>query len=114
MQVLVGEPSVPDTVQILRGLKERYASHHGVNISDRALVMAAELADRYITNRFLPGGWLGSHAVHATHGGGAGCLLWAGRQLWRACMKPSPQVGSWNDFHALLDTLLNQKTSGNC
>jgi hypothetical protein len=55
LQVLVGEPSVPDTVQILRGLKERYASHHGVNIADRALVVAAELADRYITNRFLPG-----------------------------------------------------------
>ena len=43
-QVLVGEPSVPDTVQILRGLKERYASHHGVQIADRALVVAAELA----------------------------------------------------------------------
>ncbi|KAI3436547.1 hypothetical protein D9Q98_005963 [Chlorella vulgaris] len=53
-QVLVGEPSVPDTVQILRGLKERYSSHHGVQISDRALVVAAELADRYITSRFLP------------------------------------------------------------
>ena len=53
-QVLVGEPSVSDTIQILRGLKERYASHHGVQISDRALVVAAELADRYITNRFLP------------------------------------------------------------
>lgn len=45
-QVLVGEPSVPDTVQILRGLKERYAGHHGVQIADRALVVAAELADR--------------------------------------------------------------------
>ena len=53
--MLVGEPSVPDTVQILRGLKERYASHHGVQIADRALVVAAELADRYITQRFLPG-----------------------------------------------------------
>ena len=53
-QILVGEPSVQDTVQILRGLKERYASYHGVQISDRALVVAAELADRYITNRFLP------------------------------------------------------------
>ena len=53
-QVLVGEPSVPDTIQMLRGLKERYASHHGVQISDRALVVAAQLADRYITNRFLP------------------------------------------------------------
>jgi ATP-dependent Clp protease ATP-binding subunit ClpB len=53
-QVLVGEPSVADTVQILRGLKERYSSYHGVQIADRALVVAAELADRYITNRFLP------------------------------------------------------------
>uniref|UniRef100_A0A1D1ZMI1 Clp R domain-containing protein n=2 Tax=Auxenochlorella protothecoides TaxID=3075 RepID=A0A1D1ZMI1_AUXPR len=53
-QVMVGEPSVADTVQMLRGLKERYASHHGVQIADRALVAAATLADRYITNRFLP------------------------------------------------------------
>ncbi|KDD76020.1 hypothetical protein H632_c393p2, partial [Helicosporidium sp. ATCC 50920] len=53
-QVLVGEPSVADTVQMLRGLKERYASHHGVQIADRALVVAAQLADRYITQRFLP------------------------------------------------------------
>ncbi|KAG7669284.1 hypothetical protein Ndes2526B_g05585 [Nannochloris sp. 'desiccata'] len=53
-QVLVNEPSVEDTIQILRGLKEKYASHHGVQISDRALMVAAELADRYITNRFLP------------------------------------------------------------
>ncbi len=52
--VYVGEPSVPDTINILRGLKERYAAFHGVQVSDRALVMAAELADRYITNRFLP------------------------------------------------------------
>ena len=63
LQVLVGEPSVPDTVQILRGLKERYASHHGVQISDRALVVAAELADRYITSRFLPGGCLAGAAA---------------------------------------------------
>jgi ATP-dependent Clp protease ATP-binding subunit ClpB len=53
-QVLVGEPSVPDTIQILRGLKEKYAAHHGVQIADRALVAAAELSDRYITSRFLP------------------------------------------------------------
>lgn len=53
-QVLVGEPSVPDTIQILRGLKEKYEDHHGVHISDRALVVAAELSDRYITGRFLP------------------------------------------------------------
>ena len=53
-QVLVGEPSVQDTIQILRGLKERYASHHGVTISDKSLVVAAELSDRYITSRFLP------------------------------------------------------------
>ncbi|KAL6048524.1 Double Clp-N motif domain-containing protein [Balamuthia mandrillaris] len=52
--VYVGEPSVPDTVSILRGLKDRYESHHGVRISDSALVMAAQLAHRYITSRFLP------------------------------------------------------------
>ena len=53
-QVYVGEPSVPATISILRGLKERYETHHGVTISDSALVAAAQLADRYITQRFLP------------------------------------------------------------
>ncbi|MFD9740917.1 ATP-dependent chaperone ClpB [Umezawaea sp. NPDC059074] len=53
-QVLVGEPSVEDTVGILRGLKERYEVHHGVRITDTALVAAATLSDRYITSRFLP------------------------------------------------------------
>ena len=53
-QVLVGEPSVEDTVGILRGLKERYEAHHGVRITDAALVAAASLSDRYITARFLP------------------------------------------------------------
>jgi ATP-dependent Clp protease ATP-binding subunit ClpA len=53
-QVLVSEPSVPDTINILRGLSERYSSFHGVRILDRALVVAAELSDRYITSRFLP------------------------------------------------------------
>ncbi|CAB4415188.1 unnamed protein product [Rhizophagus irregularis] len=53
-QVLVGEPSVLDTISILRGLKERYEIHHGVKISDTALVAAAQLSSRYITNRFLP------------------------------------------------------------
>ncbi|HEX2132907.1 MAG TPA: ATP-dependent chaperone ClpB [Actinophytocola sp.] len=53
-QVLVGEPSVEDTVGILRGLKERYEVHHGVRITDGALVAAASLSDRYITARFLP------------------------------------------------------------
>jgi ATP-dependent Clp protease ATP-binding subunit ClpB len=53
-QVLVGEPSVDDTVGILRGLKERYEVHHGVRITDAALVAAATLSDRYITARFLP------------------------------------------------------------
>jgi ATP-dependent Clp protease ATP-binding subunit ClpB len=53
-QVLVTEPSVPDTVSILRGIKERYESHHGVHISDSALVLAAKLSARYITTRFLP------------------------------------------------------------
>ncbi|MDX2356222.1 ATP-dependent chaperone ClpB [Dietzia sp. PP-33] len=53
-QVFVGEPSVEDTVGILRGLKERYEVHHGVRITDSALVSAAALSDRYITSRFLP------------------------------------------------------------
>ncbi|AGF73521.1 ATP-dependent chaperone ClpB [Corynebacterium halotolerans] len=53
-QVYVGEPSVEDTVGILRGLKERYEVHHGVRIQDSALVAASTLSDRYITSRFLP------------------------------------------------------------
>ena len=53
-QVYVGEPSVPDTIAILRGLKERYEVHHGVRIQDSALVSAAVLSHRYLTNRFLP------------------------------------------------------------
>ncbi|WP_280474356.1 ATP-dependent chaperone ClpB, partial [Nocardia asiatica] len=53
-QVLVGEPSVADTVGILRGIKDRYEVHHGVRITDSALVAAATLSDRYITSRFLP------------------------------------------------------------
>ncbi len=52
--VLVGEPSVEDTIAILRGLKDRYEAHHKVDISDAALVAAATLSDRYITSRFLP------------------------------------------------------------
>ena len=52
--VLVGEPSVEDTIAILRGLNERYEEHHKVTISDAALVAAATLSDRYITSRFLP------------------------------------------------------------
>ncbi len=53
-QVLVGEPSTEDTIGILRGLKERYEVHHGVRITDAALVAASTLSDRYITARFLP------------------------------------------------------------
>ena len=52
--VYVGEPSVENTIAILRGLKERYATHHGVRITDSALVAAANLSHRYITDRFLP------------------------------------------------------------
>ncbi|HET7482151.1 MAG TPA: AAA family ATPase, partial [Actinomycetota bacterium] len=52
--VFVGEPSVPDTIAILRGLKERYEVHHGVRIQDAALVAAAMLSHRYVTGRFLP------------------------------------------------------------
>ncbi len=53
-QVYVGQPSVEDTIAILRGLKERYEVHHGVRIQDAALVAAAVLSDRYLTGRFLP------------------------------------------------------------
>lgn len=53
-KVQVSEPDVEDTISILRGLKERYEVYHGVRIQDRALVAAAELSDRYITDRFLP------------------------------------------------------------
>jgi ATP-dependent Clp protease ATP-binding subunit ClpB len=52
--VFVGEPSVPDTISILRGIKEKYELHHGVRITDGALVAAATLSNRYITDRFLP------------------------------------------------------------
>jgi ATP-dependent Clp protease ATP-binding subunit ClpB len=52
--IMVGEPSIADTVAILRGLKERYEVHHGVRITDSALVAAAKLSDRYLTERFLP------------------------------------------------------------
>ncbi|KAJ8752759.1 hypothetical protein K2173_007069 [Erythroxylum novogranatense] len=53
-QVYVAEPSVTDTINILRGLKEKYEGHHGVTIQDRALVVAAQLSSRYITGRHLP------------------------------------------------------------
>ena len=53
-QVLIGEPTVEDTISILRGLKERYEVHHGVRIQDAALVAAATLSQRYISDRFLP------------------------------------------------------------
>src|SRR5215212_2623700 len=52
--VLVGEPSVDDTIEILRGLKDRYEAHHRVKITEEAIVAAAELSDRYVTDRFLP------------------------------------------------------------
>ena len=51
---MVNEPDVADTISILRGLKERYEIYHGVKIQDSALVAAARLSDRYITDRFLP------------------------------------------------------------
>jgi ATP-dependent Clp protease ATP-binding subunit ClpB len=53
-QIFIGEPTVQDTIAILRGLKERYENYHGVKIKDDALVSAAILSDRYISNRFLP------------------------------------------------------------
>jgi len=52
--VMVGEPSIDDTIAILRGLKEKIEIHHGVRIKDSAIVAAAVLSNRYITDRFLP------------------------------------------------------------
>src|SRR5260370_7793125 len=52
--VFVNEPTVEDTISILRGLKDKYEQHHGVRITDSALVAAATLSNRYITDRFLP------------------------------------------------------------
>ena len=52
--MFIGEPTVEDTISILRGLKEKYELHHGVRITDAALVAAATLSNRYITDRFLP------------------------------------------------------------
>ena len=52
--VFIGEPTVEDTISILRGLKEKYELHHGVRITDGAIVAAATLSNRYITDRFLP------------------------------------------------------------
>lgn len=54
MPVYVNEPSVEECIQILRGLKDRYVQHHGVQITDKAVVVAVQLADRYITSRFMP------------------------------------------------------------
>ena len=53
-KIQVKAPNVEDTIAILRGLKERFEVHHGVNIKDRAIIAAASLSDRYITDRFLP------------------------------------------------------------
>jgi ATP-dependent Clp protease ATP-binding subunit ClpB len=52
--VFIGEPTVEDTISILRGLKEKYELHHGVRITDGAIVAAATLSNRYISDRFLP------------------------------------------------------------
>ena len=70
-QVFCGQPSVEDTISILRGLRERYELHHGVKISDSALVSAAVLSDRYITGRFLPD--KGNNNFHLI---GLSCLGW--------------------------------------
>ena len=69
--VMVGEPTVEDTISILRGLRERYELHHGVRFKDSALVAAAVLSHRYITDRFLPDkaiDLVDEAAVPAAHG----------------------------------------------
>ena len=68
-QVYVDQPTVEDTISILRGLRERYELHHGVRISDSALVEAAILSDRYISGRFLPDkGWYFVATILSSHG----------------------------------------------
>ena len=57
--VIVDEPTVEDTITILRGLKERFEIHHGVNIKDNALIAASTMSNRYITDRYLPEGMPG-------------------------------------------------------
>ena len=52
--IIAGEPNIDETISILRGLKERYEAHHGVRISDKAIVTAVKLSDRYISDRFMP------------------------------------------------------------
>lgn len=69
--MLVGEPTVPDTVAILRGIKDKYESHHGVRISDRALIAAAELSDRYITQVH------GRDLTYGTHKRCMSVCMWA-------------------------------------
>jgi ATP-dependent Clp protease ATP-binding subunit ClpA len=61
-QVLVEEPTVPDTVNIMRGIREKYETHHGVRILDTALVLAAQLAKQYLTSRRLPDSAIDSRA----------------------------------------------------
>lgn len=78
----VDQPSVTDTISILRGLRERYELHHGVKISDSALVEAAVLSDRYIADRFLPGGWGGA----AGRGGVSALQAGAKGRGNRACL----------------------------
>ena len=75
-QVLVAEPSVEDTIAILRGLNARYEAHHEVQITDGALVAAATLSDRYITSRFLP-----DKAIDLVDEAASGCA-------WRSTRSP--------------------------
>jgi hypothetical protein len=107
-QVYVDQPSVTDTISILRGLRERYELHHGVKISDSALVEAAVLSDRYIADRFLPGEDLGlrlglgpglgalalwAHASALRGGGGivsVRCPWWDGRAFVGAAARSFP------------------------
>ena len=77
--VFVGEPSVADTVSILRGIKEKYELHHGVRITDGALVAAATLSNRYITDRFLPDKAIDLIDEAAR---GCGCRWTASRRSW--------------------------------
>lgn len=93
-QVLVAEPSVEDTIAILRGLKGRYEAHHKVVINDSALVAAATLSDRYITSRFLP-----DKAIDLVDEAASRLRMEIDSSPWRSTSSSAPWTGcAWRSW----------------
>ena len=121
--VFVGEPTVEDTISILRGLRERYEVHHGVRITDSALVAAAVLSHRYITDRFLPDKAIDlvdeaasrlrmeidEHAGRAGRGRSAASCSW--RSSARRCSKEKDAGSARSAWRRSSATLANLKRS---